>query len=75
MRTGNQKPTFSHIGDYAYTISEDVIEMFEEDAGATFYPSQKYEMELLLARTQSGAPAALTIGISKPRQNGKSYSA
>lgn len=49
--------------------------MFEEDAGATFYPSQKYEMELLLARTQSGAPAALTIGISKPRQNGKSYSA
>ena len=49
--------------------------MFEEDGGATFYPSQKYEMELLLARNADGSPSALTIGISKPRQNGKSYAA
>lgn len=75
MKCGNQNPTFSVIGEYAYSIGEDVIEMFEEDGGATFYPSQKKELELLLARTEDGAPAALTIGISKPRQNGKSYAA
>ena len=49
--------------------------MFEEDGGATFYPSQKNEMELFLSRNADGSPAALTIGISKPRQNGKSYAA
>lgn len=49
--------------------------MFEEDGGATFFPCQKYEMELFLARNKDGSPAALTISMSKPRQNGKSYSA
>lgn len=75
MRTGNQKPTFSSVSEYAYTLADEVIEMFEADAGATFYPCQKYELGLMLARTESGSPAAMTIGISKPRQNGKSYSA
>lgn len=56
-------------------MSEDVAEMFAEDGGATFYPSQLYELELMLARNEDGSPAASTIGISKPRQNGKSYSA
>lgn len=49
--------------------------MFEEDGGATFYPSQRDEIKAMLARNGDGAPAALTIGISKPRQNGKSYAA
>lgn len=49
--------------------------MFAEDGGATFYPSQLYELELMLARNEDGSPAASTIGISKPRQNGKSYAA
>lgn len=49
--------------------------MFEEEGGATFYPSQKYEINLLLARNEDDSPSALTIGISKPRQNGKSYAA
>lgn len=49
--------------------------MFAEDGGATFYPSQLYELELMLSRNEDGSPAASTIGISKPRQNGKSYSA
>lgn len=49
--------------------------MFEEDGGATFYPSQRDEIEAMLARKDDGSPAALTIGISKPRQNGKSYAA
>lgn len=75
MKIGNQEPTFSVIGDYAYSFGDEVVEMFEEDGGATFYPSQKMEMRLLLARTKDGAPSALTIGISKPRQNGKSYAA
>lgn len=75
MRTGNQKPTFSKIGDYKYSYSDEVVEMFEEEGGATFYPSQKYEINLLLARNEDDSPSALTIGISKPRQNGKSYAA
>lgn len=75
MKTGRQTPTFEAVGEYAYTYGSEVVEMFEEDGGATFYPSQKYEMDLLLARNVDGSPAALTIGISKPRQNGKSYAA
>lgn len=75
MRTGRQTPTFEAVGEYAYTYGSEVVEMFEEDGGATFYPSQKYEMDLLLSRNADGSPAALTIGISKPRQNGKSYAA
>lgn len=75
MRTGNQKPTFSAVGEYAYSYGKEVVAMFEEDGGATFYPSQKMELDLMLARNVDGSPAAITVGISKPRQNGKSYSA
>ena len=75
MRTGRQEPTFEVVGEYAFSLGEEVVEMFEEDGGATFYPSQKREMELFLARNRDGSPSALTIGMSKPRQNGKSYAA
>ena len=75
MRTGNQKPTFSVVGDYKYSLGSEVVEMFEDEGGATFYPSQKDEMQIFLARNEDDSPAALTIGISKPRQNGKSYAA
>lgn len=75
MRTGNQDPTYSIVGEYAYSYGDEVVEMFEEEGGATFYPSQKKELELMLARNKNGEPSALTIGISKPRQNGKSYAA
>lgn len=75
MKIGNQKPTFSVVGEYAYSLGDEVVEMFEEEGGATFYPSQKDEMRLFLARNKDDSPAALTIGISKPRQNGKSYAA
>lgn len=75
MKTGNQTPTFAVVGDYAYSIGDEVAEMFEEDAGATFYPSQRDELRMMLARNEDGAPAAMTIGISIPRQNGKSYAA
>lgn len=75
MRTGRQTPTFSKVGSYAYSDGDVVAEMFADDGGATFYPSQLEELELLLARNEDGSPAAQTIGISKPRQNGKSYAA
>lgn len=75
MKTGRQEPTFAVVGDYAYSYGAEVVDMFEAEGGASFYPSQKYELNLMLARNAGGDPAALTIGISKPRQNGKSYSA
>lgn len=75
MKTGNQYPTFERIGKYAYSVSDEVAEMFAEDGGATFYPSQLYELRLMLARNADNSPAAITLGISKPRQNGKSYAA
>ena len=75
MKRDNQRPTYERVEPYAYSLSEDVAEMFAEDGGATFYPSQLYELELMLARNEDGSPAASTIGISKPRQNGKSYAA
>lgn len=75
MKSGNQDPTFSRIDKYCYSDGEAVADMFEEDGGATFYPCQREELTLMLARNNDGSPAASTIGISKPRQNGKSYSA
>lgn len=73
MKQGNQEPTFSVIGEYAYSNGDLVAEMFEEDGGATFYPAQKHELTIMLARNADGSPAGQTIGIAKPRQNGKSY--
>lgn len=75
MRTGRQEPTFKKIGNYSYSNGAEVAEMFESEGGATFYESQKNELILMLARNSDGSPAAQTIGISKPRQNGKSYAA
>lgn len=75
MKTGRQEPTYQVVGEYAYSDSDDVVEMFEEDGGATFFPSQKTELRYMLARNADGSPASMTIGISKPRQNGKSYAA
>lgn len=75
MKTGNQSPVYEKIGDYEYSYGEEVAEMFTEDGGATFYPSQLYELKLMLARKRDGSPAAMSLGISKPRQNGKSYAA
>lgn len=78
LRTGRQRPTFEVVGDYDFSFGSDAVEAFENEAGATFDDSQKYEMELFLARKRHGNQvvfAALTIGLAKPRQNGKSYSA
>lgn len=75
MRTGSQEPTFKRVGDYSYSYGREVAEMFREDGGATFMPAQENELELMLARNADGSPAAMTLGIAKARQNGKSYAA
>lgn len=75
MTTGRQTPTFERVTPYAYSMCDEVAEVFTEDGGATFYPAQLYELELMLARNADGSPASQSIGISRPRQNGKSYAA
>lgn len=75
MRRGSQEPTFKRVGSYYSSNGSDVIEVFEDEGGASFYPCQKYELELMLAENEDGSPATTTLCISKPRQNGKSYSA
>lgn len=75
MRKGNQKPTREIISEYAYSEGMDYVEMFEEDADRSYYPCQKRELELMLAKKEDGSPAASVMCFSKPRQNGKSFSA
>ena len=74
MRYGNQTPTFSTKIEYATTDGAEVVDWFDS-MGHTSYPCQEYEMRLFCARDESGDFAYRTICISKPRQNGKSYSA
>lgn len=72
MRSGGQLPTFESVGSYSYSDGASAIEMFE-GYGRRYYESQKYEMTLLYARNDDGSYAANSIGITKPRQNGKSF--
>jgi len=74
MRRGNQEPTFKTNIVYSYTDGPEVVEWFES-IGQLFYPCQAYEMEVFCARGEDDGFAYRTICISKPRQNGKSYSA
>ena len=73
-RLGGQAPTFELVGEYHHSFGADVVEMFEA-YGRNYYGSQKHEMELLYARDEDGGYAAKSLGISKPRQNGKSFCA
>ena len=74
MRHGNQRPTFEVVGSYSTTSGSECAQLFEA-YGIDFYPSQLYELDLFLARDADGRAASKTIGISKPRQNGKSFAA
>lgn len=74
LKKGNQQPTFSTVGEWAYSDGDYAISMFGE-YGVSFYESQEYEFKVFLARNEDGSYAAKTICISKPRQNGKSYAA
>ena len=74
LRKGNQLPTYSTVGEWAFSAGDDAVSLFERYS-VRFYESQKYEMRVFLARNEDGSYSALTICISKPRQNGKSYTA
>ena len=74
LRKGNQKPTFSTVRSWSYTDGDFAAHTFGA-YGVRFYESQAYELRVFLARNDDGSYAALTICISKPRQNGKSYAA
>ena len=72
LRQGGQEPTFERIGAYDHTNGGAVVEMFEA-YGRRYYGSQKHEMDVFFARTAQGGFAGKSIGITKPRQNGKSF--
>lgn len=74
MRYGNQRPTFEVVGAYHHSLGPKLIELFKK-SGTVFYPCQEYELTLFAARNEDNRFAARTISISKPRQNGKSFSA
>lgn len=74
MRRGRKEPTFEVVGAYNRTDGPAAVELFE-CYGVRFIPAQKYEMELYLAKNELGESEALTIGLSRPRQNGKSFAA
>lgn len=80
IRRGSQEPTFERVGTFARSKGDDAVAMFES-YGRRYYGSQKYEMRLFMARNRMKPRsrrfvfAARTIGISKPRQNGKSFAA
>lgn len=74
MRRGRQTPTFECVGGYAYSDGAEAVSLFSR-YGVTFIPAQEYEMELYLAKNELGEAEAITIGLSRPRQNGKSFAA
>ena len=71
-RLGGQEPTFSTVGEWSSTRGPEAVEMFEA-YGRRYYGSQKLEMDVFFARDADGMFAAMSIGITKPRQNGKSF--
>lgn len=71
-RLGGQEPTFKRVGGYESTRGPEAVAMFEA-YGRNYYGSQKLEMDLFFARDADGDFAAMSIGITKPRQNGKSF--
>lgn len=74
MRYGNQTPTFETVSAYDHSSGERLCGVYES-WGTRFYPCQKYELTLFMARDGDNRFASRTICISKPRQNGKSFSA
>lgn len=74
MRRGRQEPTFERVGDYDHSDGAEAVSLFSK-YGVAFIPAQAYEMELYLAKNEIGEAEAINIGLSRPRQNGKSFAA
>lgn len=73
-RHGSQTPTFEAVGGYASSRGPEAVAMFE-GYDVRFMPWQARQLELYLARDSAGRAASKTIGLSVPRQNGKSFAA
>ena len=73
-RLGNQKPTFEVIGEYASSDMRACVSMFK-GYGIELDAAQKHELTLYMAKDLRGKICAMSIGTSRPRQNGKSYAA
>lgn len=71
--TGRQEPTFEVVGEWQETNGGEAVALFES-YGFRLDCAQRREMDIYLARID-GKPAAVTVGLSIPRQNGKSYAA
>lgn len=69
---GQQTPTFQVTGDYHHTLGGECAKLFA-NYGVQFIPAQRLELDLFLAKTADGEPAAISIGVSRPRQNGKTF--
>lgn len=74
MRYGRQEPTFERVDEYERTDGPKAAALFE-GYGVKFIPAQKHELDLFLAKNALDECAAISIGVSKPRQNGKSFGA
>ncbi|OUO31904.1 terminase family protein [Olsenella sp. An293] len=73
-RYGRQEPTFEVVGGFSSSRGGEAVGLFES-YGVRFMPWQARQLELYLARDGAGRAASKTIGLSVPRQNGKSYAA
>lgn len=73
-RVGAQEPTFEVAGPYASTDGPEAVATLSA-YGFRFDPAQAHQLDLYMAKDASGEPAAMTIGLSVPRQNGKSHAA
>ena len=73
-RLGSQAPTFEAVGPYASTDGPEIVGTLGA-YGFTFDAAQAHQLDPYAAKDSAGAPAAMTVGLSEPRQNGKSHAA
>lgn len=73
-RLGRQEPTFEAVGAYARTDGSEIVSTLSA-YGFSFDAAQRRQLDLYAAKDAAGAPAAMTVCLSEPRQNGKSHAA
>lgn len=74
MMYGRQTPTFEVCDGYCESRGEDAVRLFET-YGVRFIPAQRHQLDMYLAKNDLGDVASISVGLSVPRQNGKSYAA
>lgn len=73
-RVGSQEPTFEVIGPWARTDGPECVSTLAA-YGFTFDAAQRHQLDVYMAKDADGQPAAMSVGLSEPRQNGKSHAA